>query len=44
MTEYYAPNAITCPQLRVDGGRIHEIARLERLDQSLLWGINRKIR
>jgi|GEM_PF-2477049 len=43
MTACYEPNAITCPQLRVNGGRIHEVARLERLDESLLTRIKNKI-
>ena len=44
MTSYYAPNAITFPQLRVNAGKVEEIARLERLDESLLTWIRNKIR
>lgn len=42
MTSYYAPNAITFPQLRVKAGTVDEIARLEHLDESLLTQIRNK--
>lgn len=44
MTMYYAPNAITFPQLRVKAGNVEEIARLERLDESLLTRVRNRIR
>jgi len=44
MRTYNAPNAITCPQLRVSAGPLAEIARLERLDESLLARVRKGIR